>query len=166
MSIPTEYKIKLQYTQNFYGEIKKILFPYKVQVLLFSPTLPFFLVLYSKHSFTFVYTSHLWSVQERLHKIHSRVCLQSNHHIFSKISWNIELTLMYISIVHFPSRVRGIFFVSSWCWRMRGRGSSSLSFPFPAVLLIRILFLKPLFVQGRWQTLTSFHSHWTVADWY
>ena len=66
--------------------------------------------------------------------------------IYFEISQNTNLTLMYISTVHFPSSIHGIFFVSSRCWRMQGRRSSSLSSPFSAVLSIRILCFKPLFV--------------------
>jgi len=66
-------KLKYDTLRTFMVNEKKIFFPYRVQALLFSPILPFFFVFYNKHSFTFVYTLHLCSVQERLHKIHSRV---------------------------------------------------------------------------------------------
>jgi hypothetical protein len=77
-----------------------------VQTLLFSPTLTFFSLLYSNHSFTFVYTTHLCSVQERLHEIYSRVGWHSVHHNYFETSRNTNLTLAHICTVHFPSRVR------------------------------------------------------------
>ena len=101
MSIPTNCKITVRYTQNLYGGWRENFFPHRVQVLYFF--FSYYTINTPSHLFTLHTSAQYKSVYTRFTREWVSTQITT---VFLKIMWNIELTVAYISTVHFPSSVR------------------------------------------------------------